>query len=174
MAFPRGDACNLLKEKEEKMTIYRSLFYYRNGGTEFSVRAFNQFMMEDDYQNKMITKVLRSCAGRDWPDVPSELGSAIHQWNWGVKDGTFAFVDLVCDRKLTKEELAIMNEETRAQITDGYNESPWEFDGASIMLDSFEQYPYRTAFAVEDRKVLEKSTIGWEYSLLEAFDSIPA
>lgn len=154
------------------MVIYRSLFPYYNEGAEFSFRAFNKFMMEDEYQNPMITRVLQECAGRDWDDVPAELGSAIYAWNWGIKDGTFAFVDLVCDRELSNEELVVMNRETGAQISDGYNENPWEYDGASIMLGSFERYPYKKVVEVSDRKEVEGKA--WEYSLTDAFDSISA
>lgn len=66
---------------------------------------------------------------------PPDMANAILAWNWQLKDTEYGYVELISTRKLSEEELKIMQEETEAQIPDGYNENPFCFNGSYISFD---------------------------------------
>lgn len=92
------------------------------------IPEINQIFDTGEYMNPMINKVFHECvSSRTWNDVPVELDKKIKGWNWKLKNTQKGYVEILSEEPLTQEELDIMTEETEGQITDGYNENPFDF-----------------------------------------------
>lgn len=111
---------------------------------EDEIKEINELFDTDENLNPMINKVFHECVGekRYWKEVPIEMDTKIKGWNWKIKDSERGYVEILSEEPLTQEELDIMMKETEGQISDGYNENPFEFDlndGShySIIFNSF-------------------------------------
>lgn len=112
--------------------MYRYVAYYKYSSKprmkEEDVVAVNEFLDSDPNQNPMITQVLQECVNPDhhiWKDVPLSIGEKVARWNWKIKDSVLGYVEILSKDPLTEKELEIMENETYAQICDGYNENPF-------------------------------------------------
>lgn len=128
------------------MYRYVALYNYRSNPSymdDSTIREINELFKTDSNMNPMINNVFHECvAKRFWDDVPVELDKKIKGWNWFLKDNNYGYVEILSEEPLTQEELDIMAQETEGQISDGYNENPFEFDVNGILYEiSFDVYP---------------------------------
>lgn len=95
---------------------------------ENDIPEINEIFKKDENFNPMINKVFHDCVkSRLWDDVPLEMDEKITGWNWFILDKDHGIVEILSTEELTKEELAIMEDNTEGQISDGYNENPFVF-----------------------------------------------
>jgi hypothetical protein len=102
--------------------------------------------MTDTNMNPMMNEIFHECISNGtWKTVPIELDRKIKGWNWKLKDNEKGYVEILSEEPLTQEELNIMAKETEGQISDGYNENPFEFklsNGKEYWI-SFETTPQK-------------------------------
>jgi hypothetical protein len=92
------------------------------------IPEINEIFDTDEHKNPMINKVFHDCVrDRFWNEVPVEMDKKIKGWNWKLKNTQKGYVEILSEEPLTQTELDIMADETEGQITDGYNENPFEF-----------------------------------------------
>jgi hypothetical protein len=93
------------------------------------IAEINEIFDKDPNFNPMINKVFHDCVrDRFWKEVPVEMDAKIKGWNWKLKNTQKGYVEILSEEPLTQQELDIMADETEGQITDGYNENPFEFN----------------------------------------------
>lgn len=113
--------------------MYRYVAYYGyrcspNRPMADDIPEINEIFDTDEYKNPMINKVFHDCVrDRFWNEVPVEMDKKIKGWNWKLKNTQKGYVEILSEEPLTQTELDIMADETEGQITDGYNENPFEF-----------------------------------------------
>lgn len=97
--------------------------------TEDEISEINDLFDSDPNMNPMINNVFRNSVieKRIWSEVPIELGNKIKGWNWKLKNKEKGYVEILAEEPLTQEELNIMSNKTKEQISDGYNENPFNF-----------------------------------------------
>ena len=112
--------------------MYRYVTYYgyRSSPRPLAedIAEINEIFDKDPNFNPMINKVFHDCVqNRFWKEVPVEMNAKIKGWNWKLKNTQKGYVEILSEEPLTQQELDIMTDETEGQITDGYNENPFEF-----------------------------------------------
>lgn len=113
--------------------MYRYVAYYgyRSSPRPLAddIAEINEIFDKDPNFNPMINKVFHDCVrDRFWKEVPVEMDAKIKGWNWKLKNTQKGYVEILSEEPLTQQELDIMADETEGQITDGYNENPFEFN----------------------------------------------
>lgn len=114
--------------------------------TNREISEINDIFMTDTNMNPMMNELFHECiSDGTWKTVPIELDKKVKGWNWKLKDNEKGYVEILSEEPLTQEELNIMAKETEGQISDGYNESPFEFklsNGKEYWI-SFETTPQK-------------------------------
>ena len=113
--------------------MYRYVAYYSYHSSPVmkadDVAEVNEVFRTGKYFNPSINKCFHKCVReRFWKEVPVEMDKKIKGWNWFLKNTQKGYVEILSEEPLTQQELDIMANETRGQITDGYNENPFEFN----------------------------------------------
>ncbi len=138
--------------------IYREFYRYYNNPiiplTRQTIAAFNDYLNSKDMNQSMVS-ILHKCAGKYWKNVPPDTANAILEWNWQLADKEYGYVELISTRKLSEDELKIMQEETEAQISDGYNENPFCWSGLNVQFEIFAQTPFEEYNELNDSGIQE-------------------
>ena len=130
--------------------MYRYVAYYRFHSSPRilaeDIDEVNEIFRTGKYFNPSINQCFHKCVReRFWKEVPVEMDQKIKGWNWFLKNTQKGYVEILSEEPLTQQELDIMAEETTGQITDGYNENPFEFNLSNGHLYSiyFDDYPIK-------------------------------
>lgn len=112
--------------------MYRYVAYYRFHSSPRiladDIDEVNEIFRTGKYFNPSINACFHRCVKeRFWKEVPVEMDKKIKGWNWFLKNTQKGYVEILSEEPLTQQELDIMAKETEGQITDGYNENPFEF-----------------------------------------------
>ena len=113
--------------------MYRYVAYYGYRSSPVmkadDVAEVNEIFRTGEHFNPMINECFHRCVrDRFWKEVPVEMDQKIKGWNWFLKNTQKGYVEILSEEPLTQQELDIMANETEGQITDGYNENPFEFN----------------------------------------------